>query len=141
MQQLPYMDVSINDLISFLFLANKDDAKVEMSLDGIEHNKDMFMFCLDIFCKGLVVLYSDGTNHVELTKLTLENFDFVRCKMRNAGIDVFLEIDQDTKQTPASLNFDHILALPNDLDVDKYHFEIRTPDGTYKIHFKLFHNA
>ena len=141
MQQLPYVDVSINDLTGFLFLRNKDNATVELSLEGIENNKDMFMFCIDLFCKGIVLLYGEGSNYIELDKLTMENFDVIRKKMNNAGIEVLLEIDQDQKHSTSSINFDHIMQQPDNWDIERYYLELRTPEITYNIRFKLFHNA
>lgn len=141
MESLPYVDVSVNDLVEFLFIANVNDAKIEMSMDGIENNKDMFMFCLDVFCKGLVILHGKGNKSVELDKVSMEDFNVVRKKMMNAGIDVQLEIDASKKSEVSSLNFDIISSLPDNLDVDKYHFEVCSPTGTYVIRFKLFHNA
>ena len=45
----PYVDMHINNLAEFMFLRNVNDAKLVMSLGGIEDAKDLFYFCLDLF--------------------------------------------------------------------------------------------
>ena len=78
------VDMHVNDLAEFMFTKNKSNALIELSLGGIENNKDLFFFCLDLFCKGLVILH--GTeNKVDLDSITMEQFGDIKNKMELAS--------------------------------------------------------
>jgi hypothetical protein len=85
------VDMHVNDLAEFMFTKNTNNALIELSLGGIENNKDLFFFCLDLFCKGLVILYGTD-NRVNLDSITMEQFGDIKNKMELAGIQVNLEL-------------------------------------------------
>ena len=133
------MTIEIEALSNIMFIDNVNDAKIELSLGGIESNKDFFYFCLDLFCKGLVLLFGSN-NRVELENLTIEQFELVRKKMSNAGIDVKLELYQDLRDDETvSVNISNIENLGDNLDLKEYAFVIHTPSLVYNITFELFH--
>jgi hypothetical protein len=139
---LQKMNIEVDDLAKLMFLDNTQDARLELSLGGIEHNKDLFYFCLDLFCKGLVFLFGSN-NRVELDKLNEEQFGIVRKKMGNAGIDVQLRLYEDIPDDgdrSVNINISHLESLPDNLDIGEYSFVIRTPLLVYNINFVLFHN-
>ena len=84
----------INDLADFIFIKNVNDSIIQLSLNGVEDMKDLFYFCLDLFCKGLVILFGQD-NKVEVEIITLEQFMLLRKKMANAGININLNIYED----------------------------------------------
>jgi len=85
-------EVEVDEVIDFMFLKNHDNKNIEMSVNGIEDTHDLFGFCLDIFCKGIVLLFaSDG--RVELENISIEQFNIIKQKMALAGIDVKLDIE------------------------------------------------
>ena len=85
------VDMHVNDLAEFMFTKNTNNALIELSLGGIENNKDLFFFCLDLFCKGLVILHGKD-NRVNLDSITMEQFGDIKNKMELAGIQVNLEL-------------------------------------------------
>lgn len=137
------MTIEIEALAKIMFVDNVNDAQIELSLGGIESNKDLFYFCLDLFCKGLVLLFGSN-NRVELDKLTIEQFNIVRKKMGNAGVDVKLELYQDMRdddeKEKVSVNISNLENLGDNLDLKEYAFVIHTPTLVYNVNFELFHN-
>jgi hypothetical protein len=147
----PYVDMHVNDLAEFVFLKNVNDAKLVLSLGGIEDTKDLFYFCLDMFCKGLVMLFGkDGKVHVQ--DLTLDQFHTIKTKMYNASIDVVLNLHEDiadsdeeesvvdNEHLPCYINIGHIESLPNNLNIKEYKFVLRASSMVYEVTFDIIHN-
>ena len=136
------MTIEIDALSKIMFIDNVNDAQIELSLGGIESNKDLFYFCLDLFCKGLVLLFGSN-NRVELDKLSIEQFEIVRKKMGNAGVDVKLKLYQDIRddeeKEKVSVNISNLESLGDNLDLKEYAFVIHTPSLVYNVNFELFH--
>lgn len=155
--------LEIDELAQFLFQTNTCNAIIELRLGGIEDNKDLFYFCLDLFCKGLVLLFGND-NRIIVNNISLEQFQKVKTKMANAGINVCLTVENnnsllehhetDNTNVPNTnmpsdllasalypkLNMDHIETLPNNLNLTDYKFEINLSETTtYIISFELFH--
>lgn len=155
---IPCCEIEVNELARFLYTDNNQDAVIELSLGGIEDNKDLFYFCLDLFCKGLVMLFGDN-NKLVINNITTEQFESIKRKMGNAGIQVDLAVltfdrkidihDDDglPEDLPASalypnINIKDIELLPNSLSLTDYKFEINlSPTLTYQITFNLFHKT
>lgn len=157
----PSFEIEVDHLAAFLFKENANDSIVELSLGGIEDNKDLFYFCLDIFSKGLVYLFGSN-NKVIVNDISLEQFHIVKRKMANAGLNVNLDIlsndqpvvstapvhDTSTPQDlPSSslyprINKDDIESLPNNLPLEAYKFQIHlTENLIYAVAFSLFHKV
>jgi hypothetical protein len=156
-----FVDMQINDLANFLFTENINDAIIELSLGGIENNKDLFFFCLDLFCKGLVLLF--GTNgKVEVDILDAEKFTIIKKRMRLAGINILLNIEkiptlENNNTTTLSLIDDLVSSPPDlveaktainmtelDLEYDhkplnEYIFKLKMENFIYNINFELIH--
>lgn len=129
----------INDLADFIFNKNVNDSIIQLSLNGVEDMKDLFYFCLDLFCKGLVILFGQD-NKVEVENITLEQFMLLRKKMANAGININLNIYEDiegeeSEEKKVALNLEKIEELPNNLNIEDYDFILRSCNMVYKINF------
>ncbi len=129
----------INDLADFIFIKNVNDSIIQLSLNGVEDMKDLFYFCLDLFCKGLVILFGQD-NKVEVENITLEQFMLLRKKMANAGININLNIYEDiegeeNEEKKVALNLEKIEELPNNLNIEDYDFILRSCNMVYKINF------
>lgn len=153
------MEIEVDELAEFLFIKNEDNIVVELSLGGITDNKDLFYFCHDLFCKGLVILYGKE-NALIINDITDEQFFHVKKKMSNAGINVQLDIinreappdlvdtssdvpcDLPREVLYPNVNMHELEALPNHLRLEDYKFEINfTPELSYGISFSLFHKT
>ncbi len=133
--------MNINDFAEFMFKKNVNNAEIYLELGGIEDNKDLFYFCLDLFCKGLIYMFGEnGKVNIEL--ITHEQFYQVKQKMLLAGIivnltyqDITNNLDQNTV-----INLDEIEKDENNLNLKDYEFTITTDKLIYKINFDLTHN-
>ena len=139
-ENIQNVNMHINDLASVVFKHNVNNLSLSLSLHGLENNKDLFYFCIDLFCKGLVILYGTG-NSVEIGNITEEQFEYLRKKMRNAGIDVKLQVQESTDQHVSSLNLLAIASQSDNLNVADYCFELRTMNLIYKVTFDFIHNV
>lgn len=141
------MDMSLNDLAEFLFLHNSADRLVGISLNGIDTSRDLFCFCLDILCKGLVLLFGND-NKVVLQDLSYDDFCKVNEKMKCIGIKCHLEtfqVDDPPENivdlwTQNILNIHRIHSTDENLKLEEYHFDIQTKEFIYRIRFELIHN-
>lgn len=154
------MEIEVDQLADVLFVQNINNSVVEMSLGGIEDNKDLFYFCLDLFCKGLVILFGKN-NTIIINDITSDQFELIKTKMGNAGIRVDLNVIAKTETFSTEINIDddspsdipetllfpnvniqHIELMPDDLDLTQYNFEINLNKTLkYVITFNLFHRV
>ena len=121
-----------------LFLKNPLNKTINLSLEGIENNKDLFLFMIDLFCKGLVICFGSG-NTVDFDTLNVENFDYLKKCMLTAGIVVNLEIIELPISLPTTINGNEIDKEPDDLPLETYIFRIYKENKLYQIHFALTH--
>jgi hypothetical protein len=159
------VDMHVNDLADFMFTKNVNNALIDLSLGGIENNKDLFFFCLDLFCKGLVILHGTD-NKVDLDSITMEQFGDIKNKMELAGIQVNLELqslpenenttislidDADgTDETgepsdiPAITNSVNLTEIDQEYDhkqLNEYVFRLKMDKFIFFITFNLIHNT
>lgn len=131
------------DIIEFaehMFVRNRDDRKIALNLQGIENNKDLFMFMIDLFCKGLILCYGDGKS-IDFESLTVEKFDHVKRKMANAGIVIKLSVIENETYMPTRVNSAEIEAMPENDPLESYNFKIHHGYNTYLLHFGLSHSV
>lgn len=139
------VQMAIDDLADFMFVRNTNDAIIDLSLGGIQNSKDLFYFCLDLFCKGLVILFGNGNNSVNIDDLTLENFALIRKKIICAGIET--KLNTNPLETPIeefdhtnTLNFDELNTIDDNLPLSSYEFKIKTPNMMYVLSFEIVHH-
>jgi hypothetical protein len=146
MNGLLNVDMHINDLARFIFIENINDVAVAMSLNGIDDTKDLFYFCLDLFCKGLVMMFGND-NRVNVHELTYIDFEKIQKKMKNAGVIVKLEVFEDIQLDDnndahnAFINLEYINSLPNDLQLRDYNFIMKTDNSVFTISFDITYSA
>lgn len=148
------VDMDINDLARFLFKENTNNVTIELSLGGIDDNKDLFFFCLDLFCKGLVTLYGNGSNSVSIETITEEQFKYLQTKLLCAGIkanlgvyplDIDVDIRQETEdgnkkeRCVSILNVEELNNAPSNKPLHEYEFKLINHDMMYIVNFTLVH--
>jgi hypothetical protein len=148
----PYyeLEIHVNELADFLFIKNVNNTIIELQLGGISNNKDLFFFCLDLFCKGLVKLFGIEGKSVNLEDLTEDNFISVREKMLCAGINANLSIfpseisidlrDEDGKQK-SILNLEELNTEDNNKALKEYEFKVMNNNKLYIVKFNLVHRV
>lgn len=155
MRTAPFHDVElhVDDLAEFVFRRNVNNVPLELSLGGIENNKDLFFFCLDLFCKGLVLTRGDGQT-VNLEDISMEDFTTIKTKMVCAGIEPTLQVfpsdvdtvseidlDENGNQIKRNkLNIDELNAMDDSSPIESFLFRVTNIDMTYVVSFKIVHN-
>lgn len=134
------IELGIEQLAEFVFVKNVNDAIIEMELNGIEDVRDLYCFCVDLLCKGLVLLCAkDGLPTVDLDSISIEEFGLVARKMLVAGIKVNMAYEQNTYNVPSQVNMGTKYAsdpLPQD-NINEFIFKIVTPITMYSVSFQL----
>jgi hypothetical protein len=134
----------IDELAQFMFLENVNDIVLDLSLGGVQNNKDLFFFCLDLFCKGLVLMFGQETKSVRIEELSFENFAEVKKKMECAGIKVVLTVlpsDIDSDETKLSLNLEELEKDSDDKPFESYEFKLKNDTLLYLVSFELIHRT
>lgn len=142
---------NIGNFIRFVFLENDCDAKADISLHGLNTTKQLFMFCFDMLCAGLLIFHANESGELCLEDITAEDFGIIKKKMENVGIRVLFErIDLPEKldlpaaildlNTQNNLNMQALMAEDENLpDLKDYVFELQTLEYILKIRFEVFH--
>ena len=130
------MSVNINNFASFIFLENTQNFNVHLELGGVKHNKDLFFFLLDLFCKGLVLTYGGPLKKVEINSLSEADLDIVKEKMALAGIKASVIIIPESNDNVKSNAVD-LEALDDNLNLENYIFKLQTLTCQYMIFFKI----
>jgi hypothetical protein len=142
------IELEIDDLAEFMFKRNDNNVVLELSLGGLENNKDLFYFILDLFCKGLVMMFGNGTNSVDVDTITYDNFMSIKEKLLCAGIQVNMEYypndipsDEAGTEKRAVINTDEIINASDDKQLNEYIFKLFTLKNQYLISFSLIHRV
>lgn len=128
----------MEELVDFMFIKNKTNT-IAMSLPELDTTKDLFYFLLDLFCKGLVVLFGKE-NRVIIQNLTENDFEIIQNKMLYAGIEVYLSIYEHSNvsfSNKSPINLTNIENLPEYLDLNEYSFKMLIENKIYKVYFNL----
>lgn len=137
-QPTAVVEMEVDDLADFMFRKNKTDARLELELNGIEDAKDLFCFCVDLMCKGLVMTCAEpGQTTVDLDEVSMEQFVLLSRKMALGGIIVKLKVDSNDLNTPSMIDMGSKYKDPNKYDLSDYEFTITTPKHIYTVGFEL----
>jgi hypothetical protein len=138
------VNMNLNDLADFVFKKNDTNIQVDLSINGIDNTRDLFCFCLDILCKGLILLFGKD-NRVAIDEVSQEEFKMVQDKMRCVGIQCNLEVI-DVELPPENLidlwtqnflNVQRVRLERENGNLEDYHFDLQTSDKIFKISFKI----
>lgn len=142
------VELEIDELANFMFKRNENNIVLELSLGGIENNKDLFYFILDLFCKGLVLMFGNGTNSVDVDTITYDNFLSIKEKMLCAGIQVNMEyypndipLNNEDPSKKTIINTDEINEASDDKPLNEYVFKLLSLKNQYIISFSLVHRV
>ena len=126
----------ILEFATYMFFENKDNRLIRLNLQGIENNKDLFLFLIDLFCKGLVICYGIN-NTVNFDDLDINKFNNIKQKMFNAGIIINLELIQTDVALPTHINSAEIDSESDNKELEDYIFKIYKDTQIYEIRFSL----
>lgn len=137
------VEMEVEDFADFMFIKNVDNKPLEVSMGGLENNKDMYCFCLDLFCKGLVLMFSKDGKSVSIEDLTFDDFQLAKRKMACAGINVSLDIlpsSFDDIKSGHLTNLKDIDEQNDNLPLEDYKFILHTLPYKYIVSFSIFRN-
>jgi hypothetical protein len=138
------LDIDVDLLAPIIFLKNLNNLPIVLKItDSLENNKDIFFFCLDLFFKGLFMMNSIDEKTVILNNLNLEEIYKVVRKMRNANLNVIIEIcdnslhDQKNNYKIMNDSLALLKKMPNDKELKEYSLRLLFNDSECKITFSL----
>ena len=135
-----YVDMEVDDFAQFVFLRNVNDAAIELSLGGVENNKDLFCFMVDLLCKGLVLMFGSD-NRVEVESLTLDDFGRLKKKLACAGINVHLSVTQNSESDIIGINMHELNDIPDESPLSDFTLKLTSITFIYHIKFSLCHKV
>lgn len=133
------MEATMSGLVEYVF-RNEKNTKIYLNLpfgeEGIRNDHDLFLFFVDLLCKGLVLLYGNGGQRVLIDNLSFENIDYVKSKLKNAGVILNIQTkevigDKSIVVKPA------IVSEGNTNTLKDYVLRIVTNGLEYNISFEL----
>jgi len=141
-------NINVNQLAPYIFLKNNLDKQIILNIEnGIETTNDLYHLCLDLFCKGIVIVF--GTNNkIELNTLTFENLQQIIKKLRNANIVTHIDIQSveemyeqnkiSTKDPRKIIEESLKYSKQNTSDnLESYKFSLILDNMIYIIHFSI----
>lgn len=157
-------NVNYEELIKHIYENNKRK-RIVIQTESINTTKDLFYFCLDLFCKGLLYLFGDENNRVRIDTMTLSQIQEVIDKLGYTGImtiihventsnfmkikdehgytvdDLSLTQNNDVSITSPSQfvqgSLNNIKNQPDNQDLGLYKFHLVNKDMIYIIHFEI----
>lgn len=135
------LDLNVDDLATFIFRENPSDRPFDLALVGIETSKELFFFMLDMLCKGLVLLFGDGSTSVDLAQVTHEQFLEACRKLACAGIRVTLDTQPKSEAAEdgaaARVNMPQLTVMPDDAPLEAFVLRMRVAGLEHAITFAL----
>ena len=137
-------NVDFEQLVDYIFFKNNTRKKILIETSDLHNSKDIFCFCLDLFCKGLVLCHGDANRRVEVESLQVEQLQDVIDKLSYTGIMTIVQIS--TKENMENINTPHDMLLKSVNEIqsfkdndslDKYNFKLQVKDQVYIIRFEL----
>lgn len=141
-----HVEATLEALVEYLFLNNKNDSKVFLNIpygdDGVRNNHDLFMFFVDMLIKGLVLLYGNEERKVPLDNLTREQLEYVQQKMKNAGVELKVNIapvviPPESEAPPQPLNLRPCIIKGETDELMDYKLRVVSNNIEYTIQFEL----
>ena len=132
------MDIHVDDLATYVFLKNPIGRTFSLSLDGLETTKDLFFFMLDLFCKGLVLLYGKDSKTVDLTTIDNDKFLAVSSALFCAGIITHLEMVPDFEEgDQAKVNMPQLMEMDDNDELNKFVFKVKFNNVQHELSFAI----
>jgi hypothetical protein len=130
-------NIDLSQLAQYIFVTNVE-AKNEIFLDvqTIKTTKELFFFCFELFCKGLVILYGDGSR-LCLNSVTMDQFHEIRRLFAFAHIKLCLNVyekdvaclvdlieEKETEREAISKSINALTKAPDNQELSKYMFNM-----------------
>lgn len=143
------MTLEVEQLAHYVFVQNVTNKKIGLDIHGLGHSKDLFCFCLDLFCKGIVLI--GGVNddmaqerRAEIDSMSMDQFNVISRKMLLAGIKC--RLDMRPLDTPMTVqesrailfkSISDIHNMPERLPINDYSFTIKMHESLCTVRFEI----
>jgi hypothetical protein len=129
------IEMHVDDLAEFLYVKNKSNARINLDLQGIEDIKDLFCFCIDLLCKGLI--YVCNNTNIDLDTITEDKFKLTSDKLSRTGIQTNLSINPNIENLPSQVDMGIAFTNPAITNLCDHEFKIVTINNVYKVKFEI----
>lgn len=103
--------MTYNDIIEYIFRKNTTGKRILLRLDHLNSNKELFISCLDMFCKGLIYMHATNDNRVIINNLTQHDIQATIDRLSMTGILTIISMSKSTTTTDGSPSDSNSLAL------------------------------
>jgi hypothetical protein len=137
------MHANLEDLANLVFLLNHENKFIDLTLPNLENTKELFFFCVNLFCRGLSLLMGDDGTRVSISHVTFEVMNKASDRIKYVGIQPILtHLNNDDARVPVTgTNLLDLYGLADDLPVHEFTIYFRRTDNTsYSLRFVPFHN-
>jgi hypothetical protein len=122
------------EAVEFIFKGNTNNQKVLLNIPNLEKGYDLFLFLVDVLCKGLVILYGlDG--RVRVDQITPDQIAVIKQKLYNAGINLVINTTCDQSERRKLVPY--ILTPPGAINVEDYKLIIPSDGVKHEVQFNL----
>ena len=112
-----------NDALAYMiFVEAPDNASINLTLPSLNNSKELFFFLLDVFMRGVILLFSsDGDASVALHTIDQAMFDVLKSKMEIAGVRCHLDIRPSAQCFVfPPINIEDLKRRPDDDPLEKF---------------------
>jgi len=150
--------LEVEQLAQYIFVKNTHNNQIGLDIHGLGSSKDLFCFCLDLFCKGIVLTLGmrrgDGDaddnegggecRRAEIDDMSMADFEYMSRKLQLAGIKCLLQLDPlDAPLTPEQskdvLHWSilNVQRMPDNLLIQQYSFTIKLQEALCTVRFEI----
>ena len=159
--------VAYSELLERIYHKNPNNNRLFIEANSLRSTKELFRFCLDLFCKGLVMCHGGDTRRVEIDKLSMDQIQYVIDKLSYTGIMTIVRVltkehyhiineEPEQEQSDDSLqepfiqkqkiqdaykvlqqSVEAIDKFPENDNLKNYNFKILVGDCVYCISFEI----
>jgi hypothetical protein len=134
------MNVKCDYLPILLFKHNINNAKIDITIPELRNAKELFLFLLDLLCKGLVYMFGaieHGKSSVLLDDITMEQLEFAKQKMKCGGVLLNVKTIPNQTNLPCATNMGKLLEQSDDSPLSSYSLDIVTKSFIFIVSFDL----
>lgn len=144
------MQMSVNSLAKFIFVENTKNIKINLFSSEFKNTKDLFFFVLDLFFKGIVLLYGKKNDNNSMTvclnDLNYDQIDYLKDRLKLSFIKlVFISYHYTTIETQDEKvlekykygNTQTLDIMQDNLDIKLYIYKITLDEYIYNISFEI----
>lgn len=84
--------VAYSELLERIYHKNPNNNRLFIEANSLRSTKELFRFCLDLFCKGLVMCHGGDSRRVEIDKLSMDQIQYVIDKLSYTGIMTIVRV-------------------------------------------------